>query len=181
MTGMLGTSLTLLVLALQPQQPPGSACAGAEYRALDFWIGRWDVTMSEQAPGPHRGRTVGTNVIEKTLGGCAVFEHWSDVRGSAGKSLFYYHPAESVWKQVWVTDAGPVKEKRAVPAPSPGSVRFQGEIRRKDGSRTLDRTTLTPLPNGTVRQLIEGSTDNGQTWEVAFDAIYTRSKPPGVP
>ncbi len=32
-----------------------------------------------------------------------------------------------------------------------------------DGSRVLDRTTLTPLPAGRVRQVIEQSRDGGDT------------------
>jgi hypothetical protein len=36
----------------------------------------------------------------------------------------------------------------------------------------LDRTTLTPLGNGRVRQVIETSRDGGKTWRVGFDAVY---------
>ena len=153
-------------------------CAGPEYRLLDFWTGRWDVKLSPPEGQAQAGsaKTLGTNIIEKTLGGCAVLEHWSDAAGGSGKSLFYYHPAERVWKQVWVTDIGRVKEKRAVAAPSPDAVRFQGELRADDGSRILDRTTLTRLPGGRVRQLIEQSVDDGRAWKPTFDAIYTPMK-----
>ena len=34
--------------------------------------------------------------------------------------------------------------------------------------------TLTPLPDGTVRQVIERSTDDGATWQSSFDAVYRR-------
>lgn len=54
-------------------------------------------------------------------------------------------------------------------------VRFQGELPREDGSLVLDRTTLSPLPDGRVRQVIETSTDGGRTWEVGFDAYYSRA------
>jgi hypothetical protein len=43
----------------------------------------------------------------------------------------------------------------------------------------LDRTTLTPLSDGRVRQVIEISRDHGTTWQTGFDAYYTHPKPAG--
>lgn len=43
------------------------------------------------------------------------------------------------------------------------------------GRRCLDRTTLTPLPGGGLRQVIEISTDQGATWQTTFVAEYRRS------
>jgi hypothetical protein len=40
----------------------------------------------------------------------------------------------------------------------------------------LDRTTLTPLPDDRVRQLIEISRDRGVTWQTNFDAYYAHPK-----
>jgi hypothetical protein len=37
-----------------------------------------------------------------------------------------------------------------------------------------DRTTLTPLPDGRVRQLIETSNDDGRSWETRFEGFYRR-------
>jgi len=58
----------------------------------------------------------------------AIFEHWSDAGGGAGKSLFYHYPAASTWKQVWVGGYGRIKEKQVVDAGSPNAVRFQGGV-----------------------------------------------------
>ena len=72
------------------------------------------------------------------------------------------------------TALGGLKEKRALPVAG-GGMRFQGEL--VDGGRIiLDRTTLTPLPDGRVRQVIETSTDGGTTWKVQFDALYERRR-----
>jgi hypothetical protein len=38
----------------------------------------------------------------------------------------------------------------------------------------FDRTTLDPLADGRVRQLIEVSRDDGQTWVVTFEGFYLR-------
>lgn len=137
------------------------------YHDLDFWVGEWDVYSD--------GEMVGTNRIEKILDECAILEHWTGAGGGRGKSLFYVDD-EGTWQQVWVTQrataAGGVKEKTRQPLASDEKVRFQGVINRADGSSYLDRTTLTRLDDGTVRQLIEISTDGGQTWRATFDAIY---------
>ncbi len=118
--------------------PPG--CASPVYHRLDFWLGSWDVT-------DEKGRYEGTNVITPILGGCAVEERWVDGKGHLGQSLFYVDRASGRWRQVWVTDEGPAKEKSEQPGAPKGGLRFAGAI---------DRTTLTPEADGTVKQLIEG-------------------------
>jgi hypothetical protein len=121
---------------------------------------------------------VGTNRIEKILGGCAVLEEWRDEGGTEGRSLFFLPPASSTWKQVWLTPAstspGGAKEKQLVWRGPDGALRFQGELPLPSGRTLLDRTTLTPLPEGRVRQHIEVSRDIGAHWETTFDAIYER-------
>jgi hypothetical protein len=156
----------VLMGAAAAGQAPSRRCQGEIYAALDFWVGRWDVRLQN-------GTLAGTDVVEKTLDGCVVLEHWTDVSGVTGESLFYYHPVASVWKQVWVTPPGAVKEKQMVPAPRADSVRFEGHAFRPDGVSVPDRTTLIKHADGTVRQIIEQSRDGGGTWETLFDAIYT--------
>jgi hypothetical protein len=158
-------------------QAPPSCAEEPAFSELDFWIGNWDVLVGQ--------KPVGTNRIEKILNGCAVMEHWTDANGSEGKSLFYYHQATGEWKQVWVTGNATfpwgVKEKTLVERFDGGGVRFEGEIRLPDGGRYLDRTTLTPLPGGRVRQVIEVSHDGGVNWEGRFDGIYVRIDRPDPP
>ena len=147
--------------------PPPACEDSTLYRALDFWIGEWDVYVGN--------RIVGHNRIEKILDGCAVMEHWSARGGEDGKSLFFVD-YNGHWVQVWVTQwartPGGVKEKLMVTDPPEGTVRFQGVIRHPEAGEWLDRTTLTPNDDGSVHQLIEFSEDNGQTWNPTFDAIY---------
>lgn len=163
----------VLLLAAAPAalaaQTPGCRSRD-EYRALDFWLGEWDVFVGN--------RQVGTNRIEPILGGCAVLEHWTSAGGQAGTSLFYYSPLRGAWAQVWVTETpGAVKEKTAVADPPPGSIRFQGTVVTPDGMHVLDRTTLTPAADGTVRQVIEVSSDEGASWRTTFDARYVARRP----
>ena len=72
------------------------ACDDQAFAQLDFWVGEWEVFDEV-------GNPQGTNRIEKVLDGCAIFEHWKDVGGNEGKSLFSYDVAAGYWKQVWVT------------------------------------------------------------------------------
>lgn len=149
-------------------EPPCEDTSG--FDRLDFWVGEWEVFAGD--------RRVGHNRIEKILAGCAVMEHWTDAGGGQGKSLFFYQPLTDTWKQVWVTEdatrSGGLKEKTLVELLPDGGVRFQGEIPRAGGGVYLDRTTLTPAADGSVRQVIEVSED-GDAWRVTFDARYVRA------
>jgi hypothetical protein len=159
--------IMLVVAAEAAEQISTSGCSDAAYNKLDFWVGNWDVYVS--------GKLDGTDVVEKILKHCAIVENWREADGSGeGKSLFYYVAATKSWKQVWVTDAGPLKEKQLIAEFPDGGVRFQGEILDRDGTSHLDRTTLTPLPGGKVHQVIEISHDAGKTWQTTYDAEYKR-------
>lgn len=170
---MLTALLALAVPAGSQAQEPAEelpVCRGeSSGRALDFWLGEWAVFDRAS------GRKAGHNLIEMKLDGCAIFEHWTGVGGSRGKSLFYYDARTEKWTQVWVTGntarPGGLKIKQRIEIPGPG-VRFQGRIELEDGGTHLDRTTLTPHDDGTVAQHIEISRDGGKTWQTTFDAIY---------
>jgi hypothetical protein len=165
-----GTLASLLLASVTAH-----AACGNEPRlhALDFWLGRWDVTAG--------GEPSGRNDIDAILGGCAVTEHWLDVRGGAGLSLFWYDCSADRWKQVWVTEhalsPGGAKEKAEVrELTSPTQIRFQGRYPgRTPGVVIEDRTTLTREAPDRVHQLIEVSTDGGMTWASVFDAEYRRA------
>jgi hypothetical protein len=138
------------------------------YAKLDFWVGRWEVFDPA-------GKKEGDNLIEKVLASCAIVENWTEADGSRGKSLFYYLRRERRWKQVWITDTGFVKEKAELLDDAGPGLRFQGELPLPSGTTVLDRTTLTRMPDGRVRQVIEQSRDGGKTWS-SWEGIYVRAK-----
>jgi len=164
------TTLPGNLVAQQPGQPvlspPCDSVPG--YHALDFWLGDWEVSVGTTVVGRDR--------VERILNGCGVAEHWRSARGDEGYSLFYHDPAAGTWTQVWITGRatmpGGLKVKHLVHTFADGGVRFQGTVTPMGGPPYLDRTTLRPLPDRTVRQLIEISRDSGRTWEVRFDAVY---------
>ena len=170
-----GLCLSILIAySCSIAQTSNSPCENnPEYAKLDFWVGEWDVVNAN-------GGKAGDNSIRKILNSCAIIEDWTGNGGSKGMSLFYYDPKLKTWKQVWLTQnavaTGGTKEKAMIEEFDNGAVRFQGEIIRPNGSTYIDRTTLTPLPDGRVRQVIETSNDEGETWTTGFDAFYTRKK-----
>ncbi len=143
---------------------PGTA--RDEPDVFDFWVGHWDVFSDD-------GRRIGTNVIEKVPGGCAVIEKWLGAGGDERRSLFVFKPASREWTQVWMTGTGEWERKILIES-SPGSVRFQDDSRRSGRRLQLDRTTLTQLADRRVRELVERSRDGGATWHRYFEAVYAR-------
>lgn len=139
---------------------------------LAFWVGTWDV--HDWATGERAG----WNEIVAILDGHAVLERWRGVSGLEGASLFWDDGATGTWQQVWVTSVGWAKQKTMVAAGIPDAVCFEGVVTLPDGSEVRDRTTLTPLGDGSVRQVIEVARLDGDAWEVGFDAVYTPALSP---
>jgi len=139
---------------------------------LAFWVGTWDV--HDSATGEHAG----SNEIVSILDGHGVLERWSGASGLEGTSLFWNDGASGTWRQVWATSAGWAKQKTMVAGDVPGAVRFEGIVELPDGTQVRDRTTLTPLGDGSVRQVIETAPLDEDAWEIGFDAVYTPAQSP---
>jgi hypothetical protein len=153
---------------------PGTCEAHAEFHDLDFWAGDWDVYDSAS------NEKVGTSLIRKILKGCALSVDWRDSEdGSEIQEVFFYETARSTWHQVWISDAGPTKERQSTGEHAKGSWRFIGEVRQLDGRTHLDRSTVTALPAGRVHQVIDVSYDGGETWRKTFDGEYRPGKRSG--
>jgi hypothetical protein len=168
--------------AMTPPVPndPMPCRASPQGKALDFWVGDWNVIAVAG------GAKQGDSRIERVLDGCAILEHWHGATpGDNGKSLFAFNAGTTLWDQVWVTSdtsrPGGLKNKHEVATWPDGAIRFQGTIFVRPGAVVLDRTTLTPLPDGRVRQTIEWSKDGGTNWSVSFDAYYIPKTAPSPP
>lgn len=84
--------------ASAPSSTP-QVCQAMERRALDFWVGDWDLTWQGGAASSH---------VEKTLGGCALEETFQASGDSRlrGRSLTSYDPDTNRWRQAWSDDQG---------------------------------------------------------------------------
>jgi hypothetical protein len=152
-----------------PAAPP-PACTSTDYRAFDFWVGNWDV----YATGTER--MVARSLIERLYGGCAICENWMPSRGAHGGSLSSFHG--DGWRQIWVDGNGSWAEFRGgleggamvITGVWPGAA--------GPGSRPLVRMRYTRGADGTVRQQVFMSGDDGATWQANADFTYRRSAAP---
>ena len=140
-------------------------CANqTEYKQFDFWVGEWVVTSE--------GQQVATSSIQRIVNSCIIFENYSQADGYLGKSFNFFDAHLHKWRQTWVDGTGFVSEFAG--EFKDGAMRFEGESHLADGSKVLRHMTLFKLGTDRVRQLSEVSTDDGKTWRVNYDFIYTR-------
>lgn len=137
-----------------------------ESRQLDFWVGDWEVRSTADST------LAGTNHITLEDGDCAIYEHWKSARYGSGQSMNYYDPVTKKWHQSWVDDQGEVSIFDG--GFRDGAMRLLGYRQGPDGARIPARLTLTPMPDGSVRQLGENSLDGGKTWTTQYDLTYRR-------
>ena len=139
-----------------------------EWRQLDFWVGSWEVRRTSD------GTPAGTNRITLENNDCTIYEHWAGVLGGGGQSTNYYNATTAKWHQSWIDDQGQTAEFDG--AFRDGAMRLEGYREGANGSRTTARLTLTPLPDGSVRQVGEDSPDGGKTWTPLYDLTYVKKK-----
>ena len=152
--------------AQTPPAPPPPSCEAEEFKALDFWVGEWDVFPAGS------DRQVAESKIEKLYAGCAIRENWMPLRGRGGGSLSGYDPKTGRWHQTWFGsspgpvffEGGPVDGVMAITGVWPGS--------GPNGEDGLTRMSYSQLEGGAVRQHGEFSGDHGLTWTTTFDFIY---------
>ncbi len=148
--------------------PPPKVCVKPEHRQCDFWAGRWDVFVSGS------NRLVGHSQVEKLYDGCVLRENWTGVGGGAGGSLNLYQAVTGRWRQTWADSTGGMTEYSGQLVGS--DMRFlAAETDLRTGAFLVRRMTFSPLPDGTVRQLIEVSPDSGTSWKVEEDLNYRRA------
>jgi hypothetical protein len=156
----------LAIAAVVPAASAGhaAACAAAEYRAFDFWVGQWNVY------GP-KGRLAGTNNITKEYDGCVVHERYEGRGGYRGESLNTFDAGRKVWHQTWVDNSGLLLVIEG--GLEEGKMVLRGQTTDKEGKVTRHRITWSRNADGSVRQLWESTDANGQ-WAVSFDGKYVR-------
>lgn len=157
-------AMTTVVPASAFAQSPPAACATAEHRAFDFWIGEWNVHGA-------KGKLAGTNSIQREIGGCVLHERYDTGRGYRGESFNIYDAPRKVWHQTWVDSSGLLLLLEG--GMRDGKMVLEGQTTGSDGKTTRHRITWTPNPDGSVRQFWESTAPTGE-WTVAFDGRYTR-------
>lgn len=150
-----------------PAPPPRTDCRSPERAQLDFWIGEWTVTDTAA------GHQVGTSRITRAVTGCAIREAFASPQAPggpyAGESYSAWSQRDGRWRQFYVDTNG-------------ATTQFEGGLVGADmvfiarGPRGRQRMTYRRMPDGSVRQIGEASTDNGATWTPGYDYTYRRAE-----
>ena len=144
-------------------------CEAAEFHQFDFWIGDWEVTG-------RKGNIVGTNTIDRPLGGCVLQEHWVGTSGSRGSSFNVYDATRKQWHQTWVDNQGTLLLLDGSFAD--GKMVLSGPGVNATGAAIINRITWQREHGDPdrVRQTWDTSSDGGKTWQTVFDGLYARKK-----
>lgn len=155
--------------ASSPSPNPQAPCRAPEYRQFDFWVGDWDVFNA-------KGARAGRNVVTREFGGCVLQEHWTGAGpiGQTGSSFNTWSPGSRRWHQSWVDSTGGLLLLDGELAA--GKMVLSGDVAQPGGGTVRHRITWSEQPEGTVRQLWESSSDQGQSWKTVFDGTYVRRK-----
>lgn len=150
--------------------PPMPTCSAAAHHALDFWIGEWDAFRADN------NQLSGRSSITASDGGCVINEHWTSLGAGApytGRSLNTFDASSGKWEQYWADSTGShIYFVGGTGAAGAISMATLAAGPATPGSPAQwQRVTLTPLPDGTVRQQGDTSPD-GQTWTLSYALIY---------
>jgi hypothetical protein len=157
-----------------PPSPLGRPCAAEPLnRALDFWIGDWDVRPA----GAPASRPPSKSHIERVEDGCVIAEFYTTPQGYSGRSINAYDAVKKRWQQVWMDNQGGVHNYFG--QARDGNVYYEADEVHVPGQPRLVKAKMTFFNQGKdqVRQLGEQSADEGKTWTTAYDLIYTRRTP----
>jgi len=154
------------VLAAQTRTPRPACKDRAEFRQLDFWIGNWEVFNKEQK--------LADTTVQPVLKDCALEELWTGTRGSDGKGLSTYNERTKKWEYFWVAASGTTSHFAGELMGT--EMRFAMDQVQPDGSIRQRHWSLILQPDGRVRELSVGSSDNGKTWTTEYDYEW-RKKP----
>ena len=159
-------SILLSLFILNPIKAEEIKCKGENYRAFDFWLGNWQVTTSADNAIRH-------NKISSINNGCTLLEEYSTPSGYLGKSLNIYNKQTQKWHQTWTDNSGLLLKLDGGLVGE--SMVMKGITKGSSGIAILNKITWTPSKNGTVRQFWQTSVNNGKTWQVVFDGLYTKT------
>jgi hypothetical protein len=157
--------------------PPSAACREPERRALDFWIGDWDVLVRSR-PKPDSDawqEARGTNTVRSVLGGCAVEESFhAEGPGApwAGRSFSVFVPQAKAWRQTWVDDSGGYLAFKG--GLEGDAFVLYGEPRESGGNTVRMRMAFREITAESFVWSWERGTEPATTWSPVMVIRYTR-------
>ena len=152
------------VVVVAQQQPPKPACATAEFRAFDFWVGEWEVIDTA-------GRVIAESSIQRQAGGCAITELWQPKGGyPGGTSISWLDPVDQMWHQQWVGGGG--RNTRYSGGLVDRVMVMVGDTAQPNG--IFFRMRWTPLTDGRVEQQQQTGNSRAGPWTTGFVGIYRK-------
>lgn len=145
-----------------------AACAGEEYRQLDFWLGSWDLTW---APTGEGDTGTGTNEISLILDDCVVQESFNG-SGAIGHSVSVYHVPLKKWRQTWVDSTGGYFALVG----GPDDEGFRLDLTRLSDNAPYMRMIWRNIERDSMDWHWQRSSDEGKTWEDSWVIHYVRRK-----
>ncbi len=98
--------LLLIAAAASPPAPPPPPppCSAPEYRAMDFWVGDWDLSFDQ---GNGRTGHAVNHITRDEFGPCVISEHFEQADiFYVGTSHSTYDRLRKQWMQTWVDSQG---------------------------------------------------------------------------
>jgi hypothetical protein len=161
----------LLGMALGARgQAPANACDTPEAHQLDFWLGDWDLTYTQD------GKEMSSrNRITKILDGCAVLEQFDGKPGIPleGRSVSVFDATAKRWKQTWVDNSGAYLDFTG--GMEAGRMVFARTVER-GRQRFLQRMVFADVKPQSLRWLWQRSDDGGRTWSTKWEIAYRRAR-----
>lgn len=178
------TNVAPAPVATAPATPPAAstiakACAGPEFRQLDFWIGDWTVKIHARASptSDQWGDSVGTQHVRSILSGCAIEENFA-AQGPptpwAGRSFATFDGVTKKWRQTWVDDSGGYIPLDG--GPEGTDFALYGPPREIQGLKFQMRMVWSHITPDALRWEWQRSTDGWQTNAVMMAIDYARMK-----
>jgi hypothetical protein len=143
-----------------------ASCEGSQHRAFDFWLGKWQVSSPTSKQPSH-------NTITKINNGCGLLEEYTTATGYQGKSLNIFDVQTKQWHQTWIDNSGYLLMLSG--GIEDNAMVMTGKTINKSGKTILNKITWTPLKNGDVRQHWQTSTNQGKSWQTAFNGLYHKA------
>ena len=159
----------IVILSLQAQAGEKAEQCAADpiFQQQDFALGSWDVYDA--------GKKVAEARLEKALGGCAIRQTWTVIKGRTdnGLGLFAYSRLLKSWGYFWVSDTGWTTTFTGGTLQSPGTMLYITEAPLKDGGRRLRHWSLILQSDGAIQERAVG-TDDGKTWTTEYELLWRR-------
>lgn len=148
---------------LDKVQRNNSPCRYADiYKKLDFWLGEWEVFTN--------GNKVANSLITKSEDDCILFEDYHTLYGFMGRSMNYFDPSDSLYKQRWID----MRNSHTVFIEEESRDGYLSMVADLPGGARSKMSYTYDEADDSVVQTVETSSDGGSTWTMQFQGQYVR-------